>query len=140
LIAAPLHLGRAHRHWTVRATAGLTCLASFALSACSMLTRVPTVPAIVQLEVWNRTLDDVFLVDDQGSLISVPACGHAESAPLSVTKVELRMDAGLITTFGSSGTADPQYLVVVAAAREAFPSTRRPVALPACAGHPTVVP
>jgi len=82
----------------------------------------------------------VFLVDAENRLISVPACGHAEAAPMAADMVEIRMDAGRISTFGSRGTGSPQYLVVVAAPGESFPSNQRPAALPACAGHPSVVP
>jgi hypothetical protein len=110
-------------------------------SACTVLNPpAPTDPPIVQLEAWNRTLDDVFLVDGDGRLISIPACGHAEPAPLAVASVELRMDAGRISTFASRGVGNPQYLVVVAGGAPSIPMKVRPVALPACAGHPTVVP
>ena len=115
--------------------------AALLLQGCSLLGRVDLHgPAIVRLEVWNQTLDDVFLVDPAGRLISAPACGHAEPAQIDVSRVELRIDGGRITTFGSAGMGGPQYLVVVAAEGESFPTEARPVRLPPCAGHPIAVP
>jgi hypothetical protein len=115
--------------------------AAVLLQACSMLGQMDVRgPAIVQLEVWNRTLDDVFLLDPSGRLINVPACGHAAPAALDVSLVELRTDGGRISTFANSGSPSPQYLIVVFAQGESFPTNQRPVALPPCFGHPIVVP
>jgi hypothetical protein len=118
----------------------LLALGSIVLAGCAAIEGLVQGDPIVLMEVWNQTLDDVFLIDDDGRLISVPACGHAEAALLRVDRVELRTDGGRISTFGSRGVRGSQFLIVVAAQGESFPSNQRPVALPPCAGHPTVVP
>jgi hypothetical protein len=119
----------------------LLAIAVVLLAGCGSFDRsAATDPPIVQVEAWNRTLDDVFLVDGDGRLISIPACGHAEAAPLAVGNAELRMDAGRISTLASRGVGNPQYLVVVANPGASVPSKQRPVSLPACFGHPAVVP
>jgi hypothetical protein len=118
----------------------LLALGSIVLAGCTAIDGLFRGDPIRQMEVWNQTLDDVFLIDDDGRLISVPACGHAAAAPLAVDRVDLRTDAGRISTFASRGIPGSQYLVVVAAQGESFPTNQRPVALPPCAGHPTVVP
>jgi hypothetical protein len=133
---------RARRRSNVlRHPSPLLALAAVLLVGCGFVDwSTATDPPIVQVEAWNRTLDDVFLVDADGRLISIPACGHAEAAPLAVANAELRMDAGRISTLASRGVGNPQYLVVVAGPGASVPSKQRPVSLPACAGHPTVVP
>ena len=108
----------------------------------SML-RPPDAPAVVRFEVWNRTLDPVFLLDADDRVLSVDACGHAVAEQLRVNKVDVRMDAGIVFSFSGASVAPtgaPQYLVVVAAVGESVPSAQRPVGLPACHGHPNVLP
>jgi hypothetical protein len=132
---------RARRRSNVlRHRSPLLALAVVLLSGCGFVDwSTATDPPIVQVEAWNRTLDDVWLVDGDGRLISIPACGHAEAAPLAVASAELRMDAGRISTL-ASGVGNPQYLIVVAGPAASVPSKQRPVSLPACFGHPTFVP
>ena len=77
----------------------LAALASIVLAGCAAIEGLVQGDPVVLMEVWNQTLDDVFLMDDDGRLINVPACGHAAAAPLAVKRVELRTDAGRITTF-----------------------------------------
>jgi hypothetical protein len=92
-------------------------------------------PVVAQMEVWNRTLDDAFLIDPDGRLINVPACGHAGPAPLRVDNAELRIDAGQIASFGNPGAGARQYLVIVSTGGDVISSNERPVALPICVGH-----
>ena len=109
------------------------------LAGCNVL-RVPEVPVIVRLEVWNRTLDPMFLLDPDGRVLSVDACGDAVADQFRVNDVTVRTDAGYVFGFGSAGSgafgSAAQYLVLVAADGESFPTNDRPVALPACQGHP----
>jgi hypothetical protein len=95
---------------------------------------------VVDFEVWNRTLDDVWLQDGEGRMITVPACGHADAAPLAVADIELRMDAGLISSFAIVGKPGPLQYMVVVADGEFDPGNDPPAVLPPCAGHPNVMP
>ncbi|HEY8239744.1 MAG TPA: hypothetical protein VIF63_09945 [Candidatus Limnocylindrales bacterium] len=118
----------------------LAAITAAVLAGCSLIDDLSRGDPIVEMEVWNQTLDDVALVDDDGRIINVPACGHADAALLRVDRVEIRMDAGRISSFASRGIRGPQFLVVVANGFDSFPTNQRPAALPPCAGHPTVVP
>ena len=93
-----------------------------------------------RFEVWNQTLDPVFLVDPKGRILSLDACGHAIANEFDLTSVEVRTEAGAFHTFGAAGNgALPGYLVIVATGESAL-FTDRPPALPPCEGHPLVPP
>jgi len=116
-------------------------LAASACTSVSDLVNQPK-PVIVQLEVWNRTLDPIFLLDQNGQRLDVPACGHAIAAQFQVNQVEVRTEEGFYFGSGTSGAGDagrPQSMVITSTpgdAREAVD----PAALPPCEGHPEVQP
>jgi hypothetical protein len=99
-------------------------------------------PPIVRFEVWNRTLDDVTLTDANGKRLEVPACEHAEAAAFRVDRVRVHTKVGYVFGFGSGGLEPPgrQFMVLVAADGESFPTATEPTAIPPCAGHPNSQP
>jgi hypothetical protein len=99
-------------------------------------------PPIVRFEVWNRTLDDVTLTDANGAKLEVPACDHAVAAAFRVDRVRVHTKVGYVHAFGSGGLEPPgrQYMVIVAADGESFPTAVEPEVIPACAGHPNAQP
>ena len=115
--------------------AGL-CLASV-LAACDVLGQLGS--TVVPLEVWNRTLDPVFLVDETGRRIDVPACGHAEAQSIDVDHVMVHTEVGYVYGFGTRGPSS-QYLVLVALDGESELTTSPPLSIPACQGHPNAQP
>jgi hypothetical protein len=99
-------------------------------------------PPIVRFEVWNRTLDDVTLTDANGTRLHVAACGHGEAAAFRVDGVRVHTKVGYVFGFGSGGLQPPghQFLVLVEADGESFPTAVEPTAIPPCAGHPHAQP
>ena len=99
------------------------------------LIRGPGTPIFIRLEVWNRTLEPMFLVDADGRRLDVPACEHSVATTFRVNDVRVRTEEGYFLGFGG-GTGETQYLVLVAdpaeMSREEFP----PVAVPPCEGFP----
>jgi hypothetical protein len=98
----------------------------------------------VQVEVWNRTLDPIFLVDQDGKRLDVPACGHAVAPVFHVNEWEVRTEQGRITknSEGGQGGHPPneRYFIV---GRRLEPVVTLPASgplpdLPPCVGHPTV--
>ena len=115
--------------------AGL-CLAT-ALAGCGVLDELAS--TVVPLEVWNRTLDPMFLVDGEGRRIDVPGCGHADAQSMDVEHVWVHTDVGYVYGFGTHGSAS-QYLVLVAADGESDLTTSPPLSVPPCQGHPNAQP
>jgi hypothetical protein len=99
-------------------------------------------PPIVRLEVWNRTLDDVTLTDADGRRLEVHACDRAEAAAFRVDMVRVHTKVGYVFGFGSGGLepGGRQFMVVVAADGESFPTAEAPLVIPPCAGHPNAQP
>jgi hypothetical protein len=97
---------------------------------------------LVRFEVWNTTLDAVRLTDGEGRDLEVAACGHAIAAEFRVDQVRVHTVVGYVWGFGSSGLDNTgrQYLVVVAADGESFPTAIQPLAIPPCVGHPNAQP
>ena len=95
-------------------------------------------PPIVRFEVWNRTLDDVTLTDANGARLEVRACDHAVVDSFRVDHVKVHTSIGYVFGFGSGGLepAGRQFMVIVAADGESFPTAVAPDVIPACAGHP----
>jgi hypothetical protein len=103
----------------------------------------PPKDLVVRLEVWNRTLDPIFLVDQDGRRLDVPACGHAIAAQFHVNKVEVRTELGFYFGSGTTGAGDPghgQKMVVTASPGDSTPPGGDPAVLPPCEGHPEVQP
>ena len=124
-----------------RAGAALVLVASLVVIAgCDVvddLTRRSGEPTYARIEVWNRTIEPLFLEDQEGRRLDVPACGQAVAQQFEISGVRVRHEDGYVLGFGG-GTGRTQYLVLVArsdqVSREEFP----PVALPACPGRPEV--
>jgi hypothetical protein len=114
------------------------CGAILALAGCDVAREVLQVQPIAPIEVWNTTTEPIFLIDDDGRRIDVPACGHAESRELRLDRVQVRTAAGYIYAFGTQPAGASQYLVFVAADGESDLTTVPPVAIPPCRGRPNV--
>lgn len=94
----------------------------------------------VSLEVLNRTRLDVFLVDEGGRRIDVPACGRIRSDRLSMGgMVQVRAEAGYIFAFGTDDSTETTTFVVVLSG-ESEMNNVPPVAVPPCEGQPQVQP
>lgn len=113
------------------------------LSGCTGINNFVNPPKdlVVQLEVWNRTLDPIFLVDQDGRRLDVPACGHAIAAQFHVNKIEVRTEQGFYFGSGTTGAGDPgrgQSMVVTATPGDSTQPGGDPAVLPPCEGHPEV--
>lgn len=119
-------------------------LVALALAGCSSIDGFlrDLNPPIVRFEVWNRTLDEVTLTDANGTRLEVPACGYAEAAAFRVDRVRVHTRVGYVNGFGSGGLEPPgrQFMVLVAADGESFPTAEAPLEIPPCAGHPNAQP
>ena len=129
--------------WRIGSAAVVTAM----LGGCGMIgdrPGGPPVPVVVPFDVWNRTEEDVFLVDADGRRLDVPACRHAAAELFRVNDVRVRTARGYVFGFGSAGDgplgAGPRYLVLVAADGASFPATVRPTDLPPCRGRPNAQP
>lgn len=115
----------------------LATLAALTLAGCDAargFLQGPNFPIDVRVEVWNQTLDPVFLVDSDGRRLDVPACGHVVAEQLNMREVRVRTEAGYIMGFG--GAEGPTHYIVMVAdtaaiSREDFP----PTGIPPCQGH-----
>jgi hypothetical protein len=109
-----------------------TCLAVLTLAGCGAIDGGRIVP----LEVWNRTLEPIFVSDDDGRQIDVPACGHAgpKLLRMDVVMVHGKADRNGLG-FHASADGAPQYLVFAVAPAGLDLTTIRPIDLPPCEGH-----
>jgi hypothetical protein len=102
----------------------------------------PPKPVVVELQVWNRTLDPIFLINQQGQRLDVPACGHAIAERFQVNRVEVRTEQGFYFGSGTTGAGDagrPQSMVITSKPGDSRDAVD-PAALPPCEGHPEVQP
>ena len=115
-----------------------------ALSGCTGINSLVNPPKdlYVELRVWNRTLDPIFLVDQDGQRLDVPACGHAIVNRFHVNQVEVRTERGFYFGSGTTGAGDPgrgQTMIITATPGDTRDG-QDPANLPPCEGHPEVQP
>jgi hypothetical protein len=102
-------------------------------------------PVVAELEVFNRTVEDLLYVAADGEVLEVPACGSASDPTFRVDVVRVRAAGGYVRTFGGDFTNNgPRRLVLVEVARAADSGLPEPVPppdpLPPCEGHPEAQP
>jgi hypothetical protein len=117
----------------------------FALPGCTGINTLVNPPKdlVVQLEVWNRTLDPIFLLDEDGRRLDVPACRHAIATTFHVNKIEVRTELGFYFGSGTTGAGDPghgQKMVITATPGDSTQPGGDPAVLPPREGHPEVQP
>ena len=99
-------------------------------------------PVIAELEVFNRTRVDIYLVAADGERLDVPACDRAADQSFRVDHVEVRTELGYIKAFGvgDPGAAEVPLVIVETERRdEGFPeAVPPPNPLPPCLGEPDV--
>jgi hypothetical protein len=116
----------------------VTVLLASIVAACGALER----PLDVQLDVWNRTVDPIYLVDQVGSRLDVPACGHASADSFRVNTYKVFTDNGQWFGGGEGNvTGLPWHrFIITASAHDPLVSVLGTVPvpeLPECSGHPT---
>jgi hypothetical protein len=102
-------------------------------------------PVVAELEVFNRTVEDLLYVAADGEVLEVPACGSASDPTFRVDAVRVRAAGGYVRAFGGDFTNNgPRRLVLVEVARAADSGIPEPVPppdpLPPCEGHPEAQP
>jgi hypothetical protein len=113
---------------------------SLCLSGCGWISG--PAPLDVKVDVWNRTLDPIFLVDQLGTRLDVPACGHASAESFRVNAYKVFTESGEWTG-GQEGnvTGLPWHRFIISASRsdpiDTVTGTGPLPELPACEGHPT---
>jgi len=118
------------------------------LSGCGLMSELlggPPPAVTADLSVYNRTVDDIFLVAADGERLSVPACGDARDDSFRIDQVEVRTEDGYIRAFGmgdGSMEGHQLYLVEIAKSEDSgIPAEGTvPQVLPLCEGHPAVQP
>ena len=134
---------RLNDHPGVRIIPGVWLILVVAIAGCGSIDGLvnPPKPVVVQLEVWNRTLDPVFLLDLDGRRLDVPACGHAVAAQFLMNEVEIRTEDGFYFGTGTSGVGDSgrgQRMVITAAPGDSLAAANDQLVLPPCEGHPEI--
>src|SRR5690349_16287227 len=97
----------------------------------------------LQVEVWNRTLDPIYLLDQDGKRLDVPACGNAVAPVFHVNDYAIWFEQGRYLGMSTGGSGGPpnERLIVMSARDDPIvyaPAFGPPPALPKCEGHPTV--
>ena len=99
-------------------------------------------PAYAQVEVWNRTLDPIWLIDQDGKRFDVGPCGYAAAASFRVNEYAVWSKAGRYfrSETGGPGPYRDQRLIVLSPSKNLSMSLA-PLDLfppmPPCEGHPT---
>jgi len=117
-------------------------------AGCSLVGDLPNEtnpPVVVELEVFNRTEGDIFLVAADGERLDVPACGRALDETFRIDAVRMHSQLGYIRGFGVGDEAfagRPLFLVELASAAESGIPTvgAPPEPLPPCVGLPEAQP
>lgn len=99
-------------------------------------------PVTAELEVFNRTRVDIFLVAADGERLDVPACDRAADESFRVDSVEVRTELGYIKAFGvgdPGAAGGPLVMIETERSEEGFPeAVPAPDPLPPCQGQPDV--
>jgi hypothetical protein len=115
-------------------------LLSLCLSACGL---IGDPPIYVQVEVWNRTLDPIWLIDQDGERLDVPACGNAFAPRFRVNLYAIWFDKGRYVQRQEGGGARPPNERIAVLSPRMSPILDLPASgplpeLPPCEGHLTV--
>jgi hypothetical protein len=114
-------------------------------SGCGLVGGGGLPPVVADLEVFNRTVEDLLYVAADGESLEVPACGSASDPTFRVDTVSVRAAGGYVRAFGGDFShVGDRRLVVVEVARAADSGFPEPVPppdpLPPCEGHPEAQP
>lgn len=92
----PTAPARLEGHRRVRTIPAVSFVLAAVVAGCGAIGDLVNPPrhVLVWLEVWNRTLDPVFLLDQEGRRLDVPAWGHAVAAQFLMNRVEIRTEQG----------------------------------------------
>ena len=117
----------------------LPLLVAVAMAGCGLVER----PIMIQVEVWNRTLDPIWLIDQDGRRLDVPACGHAFAPTFRINEYGVWFEQGRYLAGGVGGQGVPpnERIFVLSPRQEAVvfvPASGPLPELPPCEGHPTV--
>jgi hypothetical protein len=132
-VRAVTRLTRASTRWVRHAL----IVFSLCLSGCG------PAPIYVQVEAWNRTLDPIFLLDQEGRRLDVPACGHAFAPTFRINEYGVWFEQGRYVggAVGGQGGPPNERIFVLSSRQEPVvfvpPSGPLPELTP-CEGHPTV--
>ena len=114
------------------------------LSACGLADHLPLIGSAVvaDLEVFNRTQIDIFLIDADGKRLDVPACGSARDRFFRIDNVRVRTESGYIRGFGGGDhVLEGQRVFVIEVPTtwdSTVPTLGSPDRLPPCDGLPQV--
>lgn len=114
---------------------------SLCLSGCGSING--SLPIYKQVEVWNRTLDHIYLLDQDGKRLDVPACGNAAAAGFRVNEWAIWTEQGRYIARQEGGQGGPpNERIFVLSPRDSpimdVPASGPLPELPPCEGHPTV--
>lgn len=117
-------------------------LLSLCFASCGI--RQPP-PIDVRVEVWNQTLDPIFLVDQQGTRLDVAACGFAAIPSFRINAFQVFTDRGLWFSHEVHGSGLPAQRYIISATPGFLPDYLAEVSagepapsLPPCANHPVI--
>ncbi|NJD27226.1 MAG: hypothetical protein FIA92_02890 [Chloroflexi bacterium] len=128
-----------------RTVIGLAFPLAAAVAGCGSVSELvdPPKPIVASLEVWNRTREPVFLLDQDGRRLDVPSCGYAVAPQFLMNRIEVRTEQGFYFGTGTSGIGDPgrgQRMVITAVPGDSMAGVQAPPVLPPCEGRPEVQP
>lgn len=142
--------GHAFARWRVLSvmirTTILLVAAAGTLAGCAFVDGLPRLGetrVVARLEVFNRTIEPIFLVAADGERMDVPACGRALDDTFRIDQVRIRTKDGYIRGFGAGDvTLSGRHVVVIEVAQADLsgdPTLEPPPdPLPPCLGHPQV--
>ena len=112
-------------------TAIAATLVVLASTGCSAIESLTDPPVHIDLEIHNRTLDDLVFENDAGQRVEVTACESLRVEAFSVDAVQVRAEGGNVRGFGAGAPENAgreMHLIEVASAedRESRSSVRRP--------------